>query len=85
MDAMPITEVSNKSDFILSANDRHTYAINMPALINDNCKVCYGTGRNGRNVKTGEINHCRKCLMKNLHERIVELVKIKRDESKHTG
>ena len=62
---------------------RHTYAINMPALIEKNCKVCYGTGRNGRNAKTGEINHCYKCLMKNLHKRIVELVKMKRYEPEH--
>lgn len=64
---------------------KHTYAINMPSLINANCKSCWGTGRAGRNVKTKKIEPCRKCLLKEFIKEINKLLKLVRYERQNSG
>ena len=58
---------------------RHRYAINMPSLIEKNCKKCDGTGRIGKEIKSGELMLCPKCLIKNFNKNILKLLKLARN------
>ncbi|MCU7518556.1 MAG: hypothetical protein HF307_19465 [Ignavibacteria bacterium] len=79
-ETIPMRVYNSESDLRKDAQSDPNL-INLPDLIDKNCKKCYGRGHVGKNIKTDGYIFCG-CLIKNYRDRVRQFEEIEAEQTK---